>query len=122
MKTEEKKEMLDRFRLYGEIWMLCVELFNDVFNVGEEGFMDYEVTAYEILDYLDKENFEVVVDSKGECPSHYHVEFDGIYFKDCMLYVNVKGEGHYYEQVPFMEIEAKSLQMILDVLTKFKEG
>lgn len=121
MKTEEKKEMLDRFRLYGEIWMLCVELFNDVFNVGEEGFMDFEVTADEVLDYLDKENFEVVVDSKGECPSYYHVEYDGIHFRDCMLYVNVQGEGHHYEQVPFMEIEAKSLQMILNILIEFKD-
>ena len=111
MTIEEKDEMRKRFALYGEIWLVCDDLFKETFQIGQEGFMDYQISTEEIAEAIDYERFDVRDDMDDVSP------FCGIGFKEGMLMV-------YYgnSECPCVCIQSDSLQMILDVLTKFKEG
>ncbi len=98
-----KTEMAERFRLYGEILMLCADL------VGEEEVYNNTFDFDELAEDKDIERFDVEEDDGSSGA------FDGIFFAEGMLLVNY---GVF--SVPFFNVTSGSLQNILELLQNYK--
>ena len=102
MKANEEKanhdEMMERFRLYGEIFILCQENGIDIdYYIIEDDEWEYE-------DGIDQA-FEVTCDD-GECGKLNTIKFD-----NGMLYV-----GYSNILAPFFEVTSKTLEKVLFIM------
>ena len=106
MKVDDKKEMTERFRLYGEIFLLCLLICdNEVDDIIDLYIPVGALEEYEI-DY----NIEIHTDTGDGV-------FSGIEFIDGMLWVYITCN----ESVCFTDVHSESLQGVLEVLTKYNE-
>lgn len=102
MKANEEKEkhdeMMERFRLYGEIFILCQENGIDIdYYIIEDDEWEYE-------DGIDQA-FEVTCDD-GECGKMNTIKFD-----DGVLYVGYKNI-----LAPFFEVASETLENVLFIM------
>ena len=102
MNIDNRTEMAERFRLYGEIFMLCVDM------VGE--FDDYEITYDVISTYMACDCFDVEPDDGDSKP------FDGIHFEDSMLWVD-----YGIVSSPFLDVTSGTLQKVVELLERYKD-
>lgn len=107
MKTEEKKEMLDRFRLYGEIFLATMEVVKDV-----NALDDFHIEEWE-LEELDIDCDFIIETDEGETGMFREIEFT-----DGMLWVGYGSNT----SVCFFATKSESLQKVADVITKYLEA
>lgn len=95
MNLENRIEILERCRLYGEILMLCAKI------LGVKEFFDVDLEFNELADEQQKP-LEVETDNgdKGK--------FDGIRFDEGMLWVDYGGKF----SVQFLDVKASTLLKI----------
>lgn len=104
MKVDDKKEMMERFRLYGEIFLLCMLICdNEV-----DDLMDLSIPVDELDEYEIDYNIEIHTDTGDGV-------FSGIEFVDGMLWVYITC----MESVCFTDVHSESLQGVLEVLSKY---
>lgn len=66
-----KEELIERFRLYGEIYCMMDEAFD------EDGTMDYvKITASEIKEMLEDEDVDLIMDFDGETGELHEINFE----------------------------------------------
>ena len=96
--TNDKKEMMERFRLYGEIFILCQE--NGI-----------DIDDYSIED--DEWEFENGIDQAFEvtCDDGEGGKLNTIHFDNCMLYV-----GYGNTEAPFFEVASETLEDVLFIM------
>lgn len=104
MNVDNRQEMAERFRLYGEIFMLCVDI------AGDDDMDGYEITYDEISTEMACDCFEVEPDDGDSRP------FDGIHFEDSLLWVDY---GIFSSQ--FVDVTSVTLQKIVELLERYKE-
>lgn len=102
--TNDKNEMMERFRLYGEIFMLCVDI------AGEDNIEDFELSFDDLDDPNGVMRPEVVTDDGDMSP------FDGIHFEDMMLWIDYDGNT----SIPFVEVVSNSLTSIFNFVYFYK--
>ncbi len=112
------EEYRERFRLIGEIWLICCELADGDCRADLE---DFELESYDITDYIDEEaDVEIDMGTNIKC------WFGGIDFQDgTMPNINFTEEWEEGRNVscalPAIYTPSKTLKIILDLLTKYKE-
>lgn len=103
-----KKEMLERFKLYGEIYLLLAP-------VCEYDEMDgFRIEIEEISDKLDQED-EILFQADG-----VEVRFMGVEFKEDMLniiYINDDECGIYLH--PVIHLETESIRKVKSILEQY---
>lgn len=104
MNVYNRQEMAERFRLYGEIFMLCVDI------AGENDVEEYEITYDEISTEMACDCFEVETDDGDSRP------FDGIHFEDSLLWVD-----YGIVSSPFLDVTSVTLQKIVELLERYKD-
>lgn len=108
MKIKDKKEMAERFRLYGEIFMLCIEM------KGED-LDDFEFYIWDIDEEVGINEFNIDVDDNDK--GSRNERFVGFHFEEFVLWIDY---GVQY-MTPFFDVSSESLQKVLEALTKYKE-
>lgn len=105
-----KKDMMERFKLYGEIYCLLA-------GIIEDGEMDY----FELSDYEIEETLDEKVDLTFDCGNGYKGRFDRISFESDMIMVwcFIAGEGCFGH--PIIAIPTDSIRKLKDVLEKYVE-
>lgn len=109
MKIEiTKKEMLDRFKLYGEIYLLLAP-------VCEWDDMDgFRIESYEIVDELDLED-EILFQADG-----VEVRFMGVEFTEEMLYILYTNKDGWEEySLPVIHLETESIRKVKSILEQY---
>lgn len=109
MKIETtKEEMLERFKLYGEIYMFLAPL-------REEDYMDgFSIDSYDIVSTLDLED-EIFIQKNGE-----EIWFRGIEFEDEMLNILYTDEIYSKESVcPVIDLESESIREVKSILEQY---
>lgn len=111
MKTKEEKakhdEMMERFRLYGEIFLLCLELVKG----DSDNLLDFRLEEWEFEECDIDYQFMIKTDDDVE------MAFRSIEFIDGMLWIGRGGN----ESVCFFDVMSESLKDVLKVLTEYKE-
>lgn len=109
MKIEiTKKEMLDRFKLYGEIYLLLAP-------VCEWDDMDgFRIESYEIIDELDLGD-GILFQADG-----VEVRFMGVEFTEDMLYIlyTIENECEMYAD-PVIHLETESIRKVKSILEQY---
>lgn len=105
MKVDNRQEMAERFRLYGEIFMLCVDW------VREEAVYDLSLDFDEMMEGRDYDYFLAETDEGDMNPC------DGIHFEDGLLWVD---SG--IVSSPFLDVMSDTLQKIVELLERYKEA
>lgn len=103
-----KKEMLERFKLYGEIYLLLAP-------VCEYDDMDgFRIESYEIVDELDLED-EIFFQADG-----VEVRFKGVEFTEDMLYILYTNEDECEEYLhPVIHLETESIRKVKSILEQY---
>lgn len=96
MNLENRIEILERCRLYGEILMLVGKIFK------ETEFDDFSVEYEDLVESEEQKQFDVETDAGDKKP------FNGIEFLDGMLWVDYGGNI----SVQFLEVKATTLLKI----------
>lgn len=98
MKKEKKDEMMERFRLYGEIFILCQEndIYIDDYSIDDDEWEDYDGI---------EQAFEVT------CDDGTGGKMNTIKFDDGVLYVGYKNM-----LVPFFEVASETLENVLFIM------
>lgn len=104
MNVDNRQEMAERFRLYGEIFMLCVDI------AGKDNIEDFELSFDDLYDTNGVMRPDVVTDD-GDMST-----FDGIRFEDMMLWIDYNGNT----SIPFIEVESNSLTSIFNFVYFYK--
>lgn len=103
-----KKEMLERFKLYGEIYLLLAP-------VCEYDEMDgFRIEIEEISDELDLED-EIFFQADG-----VEVRFKGVEFNEDMLYILYTNEDECEEYLhPVIHLETESIRRVKSILERY---
>ena len=103
-----KKEMLERFKLYGEIYLLLAPIceYDDM-----DGF---RIESYEIIDELDLEDGIFFYTDGVE------VRFMGVEFTEDMLYILYTNEDECEEYAhPVIHLETESIRKVKSILEQY---
>ena len=95
---------MERCRLYGEIFLRCVDI------AGEDNIEDFELSFDDLDDPNGVMRPEVVTDD-GDMST-----FDGIQFVDMMLWINYDGNT----SAPFIDVVSNSLTSIFNFVYFYK--
>lgn len=103
-----KKEILERFKLYGEIYLLLAP-------VCEYDYMDdFRIESYEIIDELDLKD-EIFIHDDGK-----EVLFTGIVFTEDMLNILYTSESRSGITVcPVIHLETESIRKVKSILERY---
>lgn len=103
-----KKEMLERFKLYGEIYLLLAPVCE------YDDMDDFRIESYEIIDELDIED-EIFIHDDGE-----EVLFTGIEFTEDMLNILYTSESRSGITVcPVIHLETESIRKVKSILERY---
>ena len=105
-----KKDMMERFKLYGEIYCLLA-------GIIEDGETDY----FEIPDYKIAETLGEEVDLMLDCENGYSGSFEKISFESEMIMVWCFIEGEDCFAFPIIAISTDSIRKLKDVLERYVE-
>ncbi|MCR5036093.1 MAG: hypothetical protein K6A73_02080 [Bacteroidales bacterium] len=115
-----KEEMIERFKLMGEIYCTCYELCDGDGPTDLEGFnIEYDVEICEELE-RDPDEEPLLLTLSDEI---HEVPFTDIEFgePDGQLLIGVKGEKYAY-QIPAEMMPSESLRRISDLLKTYAEA
>lgn len=102
------EEMLERFKLYGEIYLLLAPVY-------EYDNMDgFRIESYEIIDELDLED-EIFFQADG-----VEVRFKGVEFTEDMLYILYTNKDECEEYLhPVIHLETESIRKVKSILEQY---
>lgn len=103
-----KEQMIERFRLYGEIYCMLDEAFD------EDGTMDYvKITASEIKEMLEDEEVNLVMDFEGEIGELYEISFEN----EMVMIWYLGGEGCSGWQI--IKYSTETIRKLKDLLERY---
>lgn len=103
-----KEQMIERFRLYGEIYCMMCEAFD------EDDTMDYiKITASEIQEMLEDEDVELIMDFEGEVGELCEISFEN----EMMMVWYLGDEGCMGWQI--IQYNIKTISKIKNVIERY---
>ena len=115
-----KEEMLERFRLFGELFCLCYELAEGDCDCDIEGFkVDFDLDICDVLD-LNPDDDPLRLDC-GQDDEPDEVDFTGIEVDDSgMVMLGFQGANYPFSQYAIATPSA-TLQRVLDLLRRYAD-
>lgn len=102
------EEMLERFKLYREIYLLLPPVCE------YDDMDDFRIERYEIIDELDLED-EIFSLADGD-----EVRFKGVEFTEDMLYILYTNEDGFEEYaLPVIHLETESIRKVKSILEQY---
>lgn len=114
-----KEEMMERFRLYGEIYLLCAEINGDDYDDVDE---DLCIDVDDIIDTLElPEDKKIMINMGSEC--HGLVKWVSVEFDDNkMLCIYFKTAEGFNCGMPVIETPSEALKVVKNFLRRYKNA
>lgn len=103
-----KEQMIERFRLYGEIYCMMCEAFD------EDDTMDYiKITASEIQEMLEDEDVDLIMDFDGETGELHEINFEN----EMMMVWYIGDEGCCGWQI--IKYSTETIRKIMGIIERY---
>lgn len=105
-----KEDMLERFRLYGEIYCTLAEIEED------DGTMDYfKLEGWEIEEMLENEKVNLIFDFGDEKGELYELNFE----EDMLMVFYTSNKDELTKGCPIIHIPTKTIRKLKDLLERY---
>ncbi len=108
-----KEDMLERFKLYGEIYCMLAEIEEDNYT------MDYfKLEGWEIEELLENEKVNLIFDFGDEKGELYELNFE----EDMLMVFYTSNKDEVTKGYPIIHIPTNTIRKLKDLLEKYVEA